>query len=525
MLAWVAYLLVFCAMIGLAALSLERAIRPYGVALRWIWISALLGSLALPLALSATRHRAEMAIAPYRSLSAWVPQSAAVISSRQRVVPSKSPSGRGPSSGLELLVEALWIMSSAATAAWLMGASWYGHRRRRHWRRASVAGTELFVAEDAGPATVGLLHPNIVLPEWLLAEEPEILRMVVAHERCHAQAHDPGLLGLGFGVATLVPWNPLVWWLLHRLRLAIEVDCDRRVLLAGHDARRYARALVDVSSRRPAYVGGLAASPGSLSSIERRIILMITPRANGWRASAAAGALFSIGLATAALLILPPAVPPALAGMSAATDATGLGRFAGSYEFSSMTVLRIGKRHGQLVATYPGARPQRLTRVSGQVFRFPNVEAYIRFAADSAGRVTGLVLQQNGAATEAPRIGATRVQAIDSAISARVRTQKPMPGSQTAVRRLVAGIESGQPNYGDLSPQLAAGTRALLPKLQAELRPLGALRAIDFRGVRPNGWDQYLVRFQHGTASVGIALDSYGLVVGAGVGVQTGPTR
>ncbi len=105
--------------------------------------------------------------------------------------------------------------------------------------------------------------------------------------------------------------------------------------------------------------------------------------------------------------------------------------------------------------------------------------------------------------------------AIGDAIAKRVRAQAATRGSEAALRQLILGIESGNPDYGELSPQLAAGTRALLPRLQATIKPFGALRSIDFRGVDSNGWDQYLVRFERGTASWGIALDSYGVVVGS----------
>jgi hypothetical protein len=134
-----------------------------------------------------------------------------------------------------------------------------------------------------------------------------------------------------------------------------------------------------------------------------------------------------------------------------------------------------------------------------------------------------VVLPQHGAATEAPRIGPDRVHALSRAIEARVDAQAAAPGSAAALRGLISGIESGKPNYSELSPQLAAGTRALLARLQARLQPLGALRSIEFRGVDSMGWDQYLVRFQRGTASWGIALDSYGLIAGAGM--QTHPDK
>lgn len=525
MLVWAAYLLVISGVMSLGALSLERAIRAHGLPLRWIWVCALIGSLALPLVLSSAREPIEVSGAKVHAspgrASRRPARMAPAVWTRQvsfRLVGSDSVR-------LDDLLEAIWILSSCFEAAVLVGGYWYGYRRRRRWRRASIAGTELLVAPDAGPAAVGLLRPKIVLPQWLLAATPETLRLVIAHERSHVEARDPALMSLGIGLLALMPWNALLWWQLHRLRLAIEVDCDRRVLRCGHDAQRYARILVDVSTRRPAYVGGLAASYGSFSSIERRLIIMSTPRIQGWRVGTAARTLLSLAIVMVAILISPPAIPPVPARIAGAVQPKGLGRYAGNYEIATMTVLQIRLRNGQLLGTFPGMKPQALTRASGEEFRFGNTSAHIRFALDAAGQVTALTLQQNGAATEAPRISAVRVDAIDSAVEARKRAQTATPGGEAALRRLIVGIESGNPDYAGLSPQLAAGTRALLSKLQALMKPLGALHSIDFRGIDRKGWDRYVVRFKRGTALWDIALDSHGVLVGAGMvlGSQTHP--
>ncbi len=521
MLAWAAYLLLVSGIVSLAGLILEQAIRPHGFATRWVWVCALFGSLVLPVVLSSTASQTgSPAPPPHSSLQEVLQGSTPTARADWTAQVPIRLSGTG-SVRLNALAGVAWGVSSGIAAAVLVGGSWYGRRRRWRWRPASVAGIELFVATDAGPATVGMLHPQIVVPEWLLAAAPETLHLVIAHERSHVEARDPGLLALGLGHAVLMPWNPLVWWLVHRLRLAIEVDCDRRVLRAGHDVRLYARTLVDLSTRRPAHLGGLAASPRSSSSIERRIMLMNTPRMHGWRAKTAACALLSVGIAMATSLISPPAIPSALAGTAGSVEPTGLDRYVGDYEFPTMSVLRIRIRDGQLAA---GSVP--LTRVSVQQFRYgnagccsPDSDAYIRFATDGAGRVTGAVFQQNGVATEAPRIDAQRVRVIDSSISGRVRDQAAAPGSEAALRQLIVGIESGSPAYAELSPQVAGGTRALLADLQATMKPWGALRSIEFRGVDPKGWDRYLVRFERGAASWQIALDSYALIVG----VETHP--
>jgi len=418
MLAWAAYLLAVSAVMSLAGLSLERAIRPYGLASRWIWTGALCATLTLPVVLSSTRSIFSPA-SPAPSSRQGVPQRPVPAARADWTAQAPVRLSATGSVQLNALFEEAWGVSSGIAAAVLWSGWWYGRRRRRRWRRASVAGTELLVAEDAGPATIGLLHPQIVVPEWLLAAAPETLHLVIAHERSHVEARDPGLLGLGLGIAVLMPWNALLWWQVHRLRLAIEVDCDRRVLRVGHDARRYARTLVDVSTRRPAYLGGLAASPRSSSSIERRIMLMNAPRIRGWRTSSAVCTLLSAGIAMASLLISPPAIPPAFAGAAASTEPTGLDRYAGDYEFPTMTVMRIRLRDGQLTDG-----PVLLTQLSGQQFRYgkvgccaPDTDTYVRFATDAAGHVIGAVFQQNGVATEAPRIDEQRVRAIESSIS------------------------------------------------------------------------------------------------------------
>lgn len=46
-----------------------------------------------------------------------------------------------------------------------------------------------------------------------------------------------------------MPWNPALWWIVRRLRLAIETDCDRRVLHAGTDVHAYGVLLLNAAAR------------------------------------------------------------------------------------------------------------------------------------------------------------------------------------------------------------------------------------------------------------------------------------
>ncbi len=517
MLIWAAYLMMISAIVSVSAFALERIARPHGFATRWMWAGALAASLAFPLVLSSMVQRPLVIVisgasqkgavsGTSRSDAHWVP-----------IAPLALPPVGSASERFDSALEVAWLLSSLTVAATLLGGLWYGNRRRRNWKRSSIGYTEILVARDAGPATIGLLHPQIVIPEWLLAAAPGELELVIAHERSHVEARDNLLLTFGLGFAILMPWNAILWWQVRRLRLAIEVDCDRRVLRGGNDVRCYAKALVAVSLRRSTCLVGLSAAPRSISCIERRLLIMNAPKMNGWRASSAALAALSVTVVAACFLITPPTMPLAMAGMRGSVVPASSRRYVGTYKMSSISVMRIGLRKGQLFAISPGTPPQKLTRSSGHRYRFGQYDAYIRFAVNSAGHVTGLVFQQNGAVTEAPRIGAAGVDAVKELVAERVHAQTATPGSEAAVRHLILSIQSGQPDYSELSPQLAAGTRAMLHHLQETLKPLGALRSIVFRGVNSLGWDRYVVHFQHGAADVGIAMDAYGVVVGAGI--------
>ncbi|HEU0013686.1 MAG TPA: TonB family protein, partial [Longimicrobium sp.] len=167
-----------------------------------------------------------------------------------------------------------WIAGSAVLVAWLAWGCAALAMRRRRWRAAVVERTPVLVSADTGPAVVGFADPDIVLPEWMLDADARALRMVVRHEREHVAARDPLLLLGGFACAVLTPWNPAVWWQLARLRLAVEVDCDARVLGARADVESYGRLLIEVGRRSGASALPVPAFSEPRSSLERRIRAM-----------------------------------------------------------------------------------------------------------------------------------------------------------------------------------------------------------------------------------------------------------
>lgn len=112
------------------------------------------------------------------------------------------------------------------------------------------------------------------------------------------------------------------------------------------------------------------------------------------------------------------------------------------------------------------------------------------------------------------RAGREPVADIDAASVERLFAPRttPLPGYEAAIRRLIAGFISGQPDYSIMAPEFADRTRRELSRLRADFSPLGELRSIRFR--RPlMGGDEFELTFANGIRLMPILLDSNGKIV------------
>ena len=127
---------------------------------------------------------------------------------------------------------------------------------------------------------------------------PAEQEIIVAHERQHAAAFDPGLVCASMCIVAIQPWNPALWMLLARLRLAVEADCDGRVLGEGCDARAYGQLLVEMYERTSGLSPHVAFAERP-SNLERRI-RRIASRPRLFSAAVGASAIAATVFATAA---------------------------------------------------------------------------------------------------------------------------------------------------------------------------------------------------------------------------------
>jgi beta-lactamase regulating signal transducer with metallopeptidase domain len=310
--AWMAYAAALSAAVALAALAAEKALLLYRRPVRWVWAASMLLSLALPAAAFL-----RPAAAPPAAMRIQVPRGA--NTGAPFVIPRTAKAPKLDLPALDRPLGLGWMAASAGTLLVLGAMQMALLRRRRGWRRGEVDGVPVLVSPNTGPAVIGFVRGRIVLPEWVLASDGETRRLVLAHEQEHVRAGDTRLLMAALAAVAVAPWNPALWWQLRRLRLAMEVDCDARVLRARGGVREYGAVLLELGRRVSHGALGAAAFSEPTSFLERRIRIMTSTTTRARLARAAALASVTALCAVAASATPRPAPLPA-AGAHAAAD-------------------------------------------------------------------------------------------------------------------------------------------------------------------------------------------------------------
>lgn len=503
MLAWIGYALSVGLLLSLAALLGERAARLRRGATRWVWAAALAASVALPAAMASlsvpvpamlrpTLHGDTLALRDLTSQrlspTAWAVRKAGPAVTAPRLDP--------PLRNAWMAISGTLLLGVAASTVAL-------YRRKRHWPAATVDGTSVRVAPDAGPAVVGLLRPRIVVPRWLLAAPPAQQALVMAHERAHLAARDPQLLSLALLLLVAIPWNLPAWWLLRRLRRAIEVDCDARVLAAGHSLKAYGAALIDVGQRQSRMAGTVTAMTESASFLEQRIGIMVQAPRRWGRAAALACACAALCLAAVAVRVGPPdAVRPSILLAPSVLD-----RYVGYYQVNEAEVMVVSRDGQRLWTKLALQRPAEIVAESERTFRVLPFAARIDFSASA------LVIRQNGAVITAPRIESEQVQRIDEAIADKASRQQASAGGRAALVENIANLLAGRPLSAALAPEFAQMIARDLARARAQLAAYGPVRAVRFEGISREGWDNYRIDHEHGALEWHLLVGTDGKII------------
>lgn len=151
------------------------------------------------------------------------------------------------------------------------------------------------------------------------------------------------------------------------------------------------------------------------------------------------------------------------------------------------------------------------------------IDAELDFVRDAGGKVSSLVLHQDGRDMSMPRLNDAETKRIGDESAAptglaaqRFKNQKPTPGAEVAVRQKIADILAGQPKYDRMSPGLADVTRQQLPQLKTILANLGAIKSVTFKRVDKNGANVYDIEFEHGSTECQILMAPDGTIDSVG---------
>jgi beta-lactamase regulating signal transducer with metallopeptidase domain len=282
------YGVVAALLLGVAGLASERVLRWYGSPTRWVWMTTIGLTLVLPFVPAFGAPRADATTLSWTILSGSA-------ESLEAAVPSGIAGGASIAAVLAAAGPWLWAGASLLLLA-VAGLSLRRlYRRRTTWRRSTVQGESVRLSEDFGPAVLGFLRPEIVLPRSALDLSAREVDLILRHEAEHVRAHDPMVLALSSVIVILFPWNlPLVWQAM-RLRRAVEVDCDRRVLQSGASRKRYAELLVEVASRASGFPMPVAALAERRSFLEERLDWIRSERIRKRSARAALGVVVVAG--------------------------------------------------------------------------------------------------------------------------------------------------------------------------------------------------------------------------------------
>ncbi|GMR13743.1 MAG: hypothetical protein BMS9Abin29_1959 [Gemmatimonadota bacterium] len=294
---WMVYGLTLGILISAGAFLIEAVVRLYGGPTRRVWAAAILMSALVPAFAFVLYGRSEGGA----GTAAQVAMFPGVWFLR-----ALDPFLDAVDGSLALA----WVISSGVVTLGFLISAIRVRLASRAWDSREVDGVSVLVSEDVGPAVIGALSIRVVIPRWALEFDSTARRLMLRHEQQHVAAGDPHFVLLRSIVLSLMPWNAPVWFMAKRLRLAIEVDCDRRVLREDRcDVQTYGSLLVEVGRRKS---GVVYAGPGfswARSLLEHRILQM-TARSGGRRALRAGGMLVVLALVllTAGFMPRPPSM-------------------------------------------------------------------------------------------------------------------------------------------------------------------------------------------------------------------------
>jgi DNA-binding beta-propeller fold protein YncE len=190
-------------------------------------------------------------------------------------------------------------------------------------------------------------------------------------------------------------------------------------------------------------------------------------------------------------------------------DPKVIARYVGVYQASATQIVVIGMNGNQLTAKV-GPPPQPALPESDTKFFTMGMEIEFPKVADG-GHADRLTLTQGPRNTVFKRLDEEAAKPLLEAAAAqdkRIKDNVPLPGSEAALRKLIAGVQAGKPDDAMLGPD----SQQFIPQFQQQVSQMGTMKSIKFQAVGPAGPDIYFVETEKGTWMCRIWLTADGKV-------------
>ncbi len=135
-------------------------------------------------------------------------------------------------------------------------------------------------------------RPYILLPEALLAGDPQMIEFVLRHELEHLRTGHPLQVFIERAVEVIFWFHPMIWWASQQAALTREFMCDEAAVCDRSNIVRYLKTLLQVieqstqTAQRASGSLGFGRGPSMLSARARRLVRLAQgsiSRSNGRR--------------------------------------------------------------------------------------------------------------------------------------------------------------------------------------------------------------------------------------------------
>jgi len=253
--------------------------------------------------------------------------------------------------------------------------------------------------------------------------------------------------------------------------------------------------------------GGIEGFNTSLSYVPaEKLAVIVLANLNGQAAGNIAADLTKIALHDTVTLISDRT--------AVAVSSVALDQLIGYYRVPEGEVMKVS-RAGDRLHSEGYVPPEDMYPQTEKDFFSKREDIQFAFRTGKSDRAVALVLHQNDRDTTAIRISDREGKQLADALAKRVRDQTPSPNSEAVLRRSIAEIVAGTPDYTRMGQALADIVRVQLSQLQTRFNACGEIKAIAFKGVGPLGDDIYDVTFEKSALEFHISLGVDSKLVGA----------